>query len=85
MYLLNDVEVNAKINGATGRLAKLLKQIPDNRTLIEELYLSTLSRYPSKDDLASSLEFVQSSESRAVGMQDMLWSLMNLREFIFIH
>lgn len=85
MYLLNDSDVNSKINSSKGRLAKLLKEISDDRKLIEELYLSTLSRLPSDEELASSLEFVQSTASRDAGMHDMLWTLLNLREFLFIH
>jgi hypothetical protein len=85
MYLLNDTDVNRKLNDPKGRLATLLKKIPDDRELLEELYLCTLSRKPSENETLRSLEFVKSSESREAGMQDMLWSLLNLREFIFIH
>ena len=48
MYLLHDAEVNAKIQATDGRVSELVKQIPDDRELIEELYLSTLSRFPSE-------------------------------------
>lgn len=85
MYLLNDSDVNSKLNNPKGRLVKLLKQFPDDRALIEELYLDTLSRFPSDEETQKAIAFVKSFESRAVGMQDILWSLLNVREFIFIH
>ena len=85
MYLLNDTDVNRKIASPKGRLAKLLKNLKDDAELIEELYLSTLSRLPSEDETQRSLEFVAAAESRTAGGQDVLWSLLNLREFVFVH
>ena len=85
MYLLNDTEVNRKINDPDGRLAHLLGQIEQNWRLIEELYLSTLSRYPRDDEMQKALAYLDDAESREAGAQDLQWSLMNLREFIFIH
>lgn len=85
MYLLNDVEINTKINDQDGRLAKLMSKISDDRKLIEELYLSTLSRRPQADELERALAYVRQAESHKTGMQDVLWSLLNLREFVFIH
>ncbi len=85
MYLLNDSDVNQKISNPQGRLAQLLKENEEDPALIEELYLSALSRLPTKDELQQAQAFVSASESREVGMQDIMWSLMNLREFIFLH
>ncbi|MBT4867918.1 MAG: DUF1553 domain-containing protein [Planctomycetaceae bacterium] len=56
MYLLNDTDVNGKIGAAKGRLAKLIKEFSDDRKLIEELYLITLSRFPSDDEMRRTLE-----------------------------
>lgn len=85
MYLLNDTDVNSKIADSSGRLARLLETIADDGKLIEELYLSTLSRYPSNDESQKALAYVRQSESRSSGMQDVMWSLLNLREFVFVH
>ena len=85
MYLLNDIDVNQKIGDKDGVLAALLKKHKDDRPVIEALYLGSLSRYPSDEELQDSLEFVQASQSRAAGLQDIMWSLMNVREFIFNH
>lgn len=85
MYLLNDTDVNQKIADPNGRLAQLLKEQKDDRKLIEELYLDVLSRFPTDDEVDNAVAFVADSESRDVGMQDIMWSLMNLREFIFVH
>lgn len=85
MYLLNDEDVNEKIADDDGRLADLLDELDDDGELVEELYLSVLSRRPKADELKQALEYVEAADSRAAGMQDVLWSLINVREFVFIH
>jgi len=85
MYLLNDTDVNNKIAAESGRLTKLLEKESNDQKLVEELYLSTLSRKPKADELEKAFKYVNASETRTAGMQDVLWSLLNLREFVFIH
>lgn len=85
MYLLNDTDVNTKIGAPRGRLALLLDQIDNNDQLIDELYLSTLSRYPTPDEKHRALAHVAKTTDRKAGFEDLLWSLLNLREFVFNH
>jgi hypothetical protein len=52
---------------------------------VEELYLGTICRMPTADEKARSLEYVTKAASRRAGFEDVLWSLINLREFVFNH
>ncbi|MFN4257675.1 MAG: DUF1549 domain-containing protein [Gemmataceae bacterium] len=85
MYLLNDVDVNTKISAANGQLARLVRDIRDNNALVEELYLATLSRFPTQEETQRALQYVAQAENRKAGFEDVLWSLINVREFIFNH
>ena len=85
MYLLNDTDINTKIASDKGQLAGLLKDFSDDGALIEELFLSTLSRYPTAEEKKRALDFVGQASNRAAVMHDMMWSLINVREFIFVH
>jgi hypothetical protein len=85
MYLINDADVNGKIGAPSGRLAKLLGQVTDDKQLVEELYLSTVSRYPTAEEMDKALAHVARAADRRAGFEDVLWSLMNLREFVFNH
>ncbi len=85
LYLINDQEVLSKLDDPNGRLSKLLKSIKDDRELIIELYVTALSRFPTDKELQLQLEYVATAASRADGMQDVLWTLLNVREFVFIH
>ena len=49
---------------------------------IETLYLSTLSRPPTDEELAEAKEFIEASTSRREGYAGVLWMLLNRSEFM---
>jgi hypothetical protein len=85
LYLVNDVDVNTKIAAKNGRLASLLAEISDDQMLVQELYLTAATRYPTEKEVESALNYVAGSRDRKAGFEDVLWSLINLREFVFNH
>ena len=85
MYLYNDESLWNKIADEHGRLAQLVNETSEDRQLLEELYLWTLTRRPTAGEISTSLEFLQSADSRLAGYQDILWSLFNRQEFIVRH
>ena len=85
LYLINDQEVLAKLNDSSGRLPQLLKTMTNDRDLITELYLAALSRLPAEEELELQLRYVQKAANRESGMKDVLWTLLNVREFVFNH
>lgn len=84
LYLVNDVEIINKLNDASGRLQKLMDSTADDGKVIEELYLAALSRFPSDEERKIQMQHVAEAPSREAGMKDVLWSLLNVREFLFI-
>ena len=85
LYLINDQEVLGKLGDGKGRLVKLLKSMEDDRKLVTELYLTALARFPTNEELKIQLAHVAAASSRTEGMKDVLWTLLNVREFVFIH
>jgi hypothetical protein len=85
LYLMNDVDVNTKISAKDGRLARLLDEVSDDKQLVDELYLSAVTRYPTADETEKALDYVARAADRKAGFEDVLWSLVNLREFVFNH
>jgi TolA-binding protein len=53
--------------------------------LIEEAYLRTLSRMPSASEIERSYASISQSESPTRGLSDLLWALINSKEFILNH
>jgi len=52
---------------------------------IRQAYLRTLSRYPEPSELETSVAYVADSPNIAEGLESVLWSLINTKEFILNH
>jgi hypothetical protein len=83
MHLLNGDFLNKKIADKTGRIEKLLADKVPVAKAIEELWLATWSRRPTADELAKAEGWVKSAPTPREGLQDVLWVLVNSREFLF--
>jgi hypothetical protein len=59
--------------------------IADRGALVDELYLRTVSRMPSAAERGASLEYLDGAESVAAGMRQLLWVMLNTKEFILNH
>jgi hypothetical protein len=55
------------------------------KPLVETAYLRTLSRLPNADELAVATQYVVDDGSLTGGLQDLLWALVNTKEFIVNH
>ena len=84
LFLINDANVHARVANPEGRLPKLLEANSDNDELIDELYLTCLTRYPSEKERTVLRDYFAGEVPRLEAAQDVLWSLMNVREFIFV-
>jgi hypothetical protein len=85
LHLLNGPDLNRKISAPTGRIEQLFKLRTPLPAVIDDLYLATLSRPPTKQETAKAREWIAQAGSAKEGAQDLLWSLLNSREFLFNH
>jgi hypothetical protein len=69
----------------TGRLGKLLKADRPDEVVVEELFLATLSRLPDEAERRAALDQLRAAGNRRAGFRDVLWALINTREFILNH
>jgi hypothetical protein len=53
--------------------------------LIRQAYLRTFSREPSTTELANAESYMKDSTDRAEGLRDLVWALMNTKEFVVNH
>jgi hypothetical protein len=84
LHLANSPEVEDKIAAEDGRVARLMAQnVPPDKA-VEELYLAALARYPTADEKKVVAESFQGREQKRV-LEDLLWTLLNSREFLFNH
>ncbi|MBO0698054.1 MAG: hypothetical protein J2P46_06655, partial [Zavarzinella sp.] len=83
--LANSDEVENKIAAGDGRVAKLVKDKRPPADAVEELYLASLSRPPTADEKAKTLDYVGHQSNKQQGLEDVLWALLNSKEFMFNH
>lgn len=83
LYLMTDPAVQTKIQ--SGRLPRLLAGKKTDDEVLEELFLATLSRYPTATDRAAFAAYVRGRKDRKAAWADCLWALVNTREFILNH
>jgi hypothetical protein len=82
LFLANHEEVRRKISADDGRAAQLARDDHlDNRQRLEELFLGALGRLPSATEMNAGLEHLRTSTTLRQGLEEVLWSLVNTREF----
>lgn len=87
LHLLNSSEVQGKLSAGSGRAVMLTndKEKTDEAKL-RELYLWVYSRAATPDELAVALAHVEKhKDKKQTAYEDILWALVNTKEFLFNH
>jgi len=87
LHLLNSSHIRRKLE--EGRLLRSLGAMKGKaapREVIEELYLTILSRFPTEEELAAVGAYYRSGTVRPrEAMLDLAWALINTAEFLYRH
>jgi len=86
LHLINSTHVQQKI-ARSQRLRRLVRTARGNRRrVIRGLYLTILSREPMPGELAAAEEYAGTSGLSPVqAAQDLVWALINTKEFLYRH
>lgn len=85
LHTLNGDILAKKLGDKSGRIAALIGAQMDETKVIEQLYLAALCRYPSEQELSALREFRGETDTPQTFYEDVLWTLMNSKEFLFVH
>lgn len=86
LHLLNSAEVQNKVASSTGRAAVFASDPRSNEEKVNELYHWVYGRAPDADELRIATEHIaQQGEKPQLGYEDLLWALVNTKEFLFNH
>lgn len=85
LHLNNGEDLVKKIKSPDARLAKWLKEFPDDVKLTEQLYLTTLGRKPTAAEREAVSRQQSAADPREAFFADLFWALMNTKEFAFNH
>ena len=86
LHLMNAPETMSKLRSRFGAVRRLVESNLSESEIVDELYLSTLSRFPTTDERELMVGvFDDPVSSRQTAVEDILWTLINTREFVFNH
>lgn len=97
LHLINSNEIKAKLATGAGRATQFYKSTQSPEEKITELYLAAFSRKPRPDEMKTAVEYLNEPTLDANGKpvvkkkpskkdyQDLIWALMNTKEFLFNH
>ena len=84
LHMINSSYVHKKLKSPDGSLSRLIQAKLKNQELINELYLSTLSRFPTDTELQTAEAYIAESPKRRAGCEDLMWALISSRSFLFV-
>jgi hypothetical protein len=86
LHLLNSSEVQGKLSDANGRAALLAADKAQSREQkIRDIYLRAYSREPQPDEVAVAVAHLTKAKDEKLAFEDILWALVNTKEFLFNH
>jgi hypothetical protein len=85
--MMNSTLIENKMAATGATASPLIVQASNlgNTDLVNKLYLTILSRYPSKTELSTALAVLPAANgtARTQAIQDLAWSLFNKVDFVF--
>jgi hypothetical protein len=86
LHFINGNSILGRVQNPNGRLAQLLRTKMSDEELVTELHLWSLARRPTRKELDLALEFLQTYQGdRSQAYQDLMWALLNSRDFLMVH
>lgn len=97
LHLINSAEIRGKLATKNGRAATLAASEKPLEEKVGELYLAAFSRLPNDNELRTAIDYLNEQVLDANGkpispaaslrqnFQDLVWALVNTKEFIFNH
>jgi hypothetical protein len=85
LHTLNGDVLAGKIAAKTGRIGKLVAAKKPYAEVMTDLFMAALSRKPTAEELAALEKLHKESKDSKAFYEDVLWSLCNSKQFLFIH
>uniref|UniRef100_A0A7C2NZV7 DUF1553 domain-containing protein n=1 Tax=Schlesneria paludicola TaxID=360056 RepID=A0A7C2NZV7_9PLAN len=85
LQLVSGQTVMSKLHSDAGRAARLASSTLSPAEIVDELFLATLSRFPDSAEREFLLPKLDPAADRRAAIEDLLWMLLNHREFLFVH
>jgi hypothetical protein len=85
LQLINGPTINDKLRNPNNRLGKLLAEKKNEKEILDALYMAALARPATDAERAPALSHVAKNMDKRKAWEDVLWAILNTREFLFRH
>jgi hypothetical protein len=86
LHLLNSSDVQNKLTNGSGRAAQLsAEKNLNHQQRIEQVYLQAFSRRPDAFELGAATAYIEKVKNDKQAYEDILWAIINTKEFLFNH
>ena len=87
LHIANGDTLNQKLSAKDNRIARLIAGNTTNEEILDDAFLSALSRPPTATEKTRSLKLIAEAgeAERRAAIEDLYWGLLSSREFLFNH
>jgi Protein of unknown function (DUF1553)/Protein of unknown function (DUF1549) len=85
LQLLNSSDLQRKIGTPKGRLTSLIAAKKTDAEIVDELYFAALGRPPRPSEIESLTRYIAAHKDRKAALEDIIWAVLNTKEFLFNH
>jgi hypothetical protein len=85
LHLINGDVIHQKLRQPENRVHSLLKAGMAPPAIVEELYLASLSRFPTATEQEIAAKHLAKVGDATRGLEDLHWAILNSKEFLFRH
>ena len=85
LHIANGELIDRKLRDKTGRISNLIDRKPGDEQVVRELFLATVSRPATSREIVDCRQIIERADNYREGLEDLLWALINSREFLFNH
>ncbi len=83
LHMYNSTEIQTKVAGP--RIVEMAKSKLTPAQRIEEIYLIALSRKPTTEETETLVKYLEKKGGNQAAYEDVLWVILNTKEFMFNH
>jgi len=85
LHLLNSKGLQEKLMAETSRAAQMAKDARPAGERVRQLFVTAYGREPEPDEVKKAEEYLAKKNGEKAAWEDMVWALLNTKEFLFNH
>jgi len=81
--MFNGESLRKKLTEKNNRIGRLLAAGANEEAMLDELFLAAMARRPDAGEAKLALEYLRAGKDRRKAWEDLVWALLNSKEFLF--